>query len=416
MPPHHEHISTEDIADYAAQEPPPSRGRGQRESQPTPRIHEHRNQVARSGQRRITRATQKSHPPTSSPTNNMPLEAVPPLPSVHPSPQHHWGHTSSYRVPLTENDFFESEDAPIQWPDGPLGSPHNGHPPTRSTTIGYQFTDAGPTYSFPGPLQTPSAGSAIPSAPNSTAVAVNVATDEIVSVPARVEESDGNEASLHADQALLEGVIPRGTHMIASTPVRLPVNRRTRVAISLTQMKTTAPAVTSAPSLSTPQAQEPRSVDRSGDSETSSSDIEANAPKRKKTKRKDRSARALEFQRKEVIGRAYIHYKLRIMTQEPWTRLDIQAVEAWGDACDDLGVGFDLAPRAQEQELIRQRAPQVRGAAKTIARELVPRQYGFKDGQSEEVKAYNRNLVAKLLKRTRTSAQHSAATPFSLPF
>lgn len=162
------------------------------------------NQVARSGQRRITSATQKSRPPTSSPTNDMPLEAVvgvivadqlthatqftqPPLPSVHPSPQHHWGYTSSYRVPRTENDFFESEDAPIQWPDGPLGSPHNGHPPTRSTTIGYQLTDAGPTYSFPGPLQTPAAGSAIPSAPNSTAVAVNVATDEIVSVPARVE-------------------------------------------------------------------------------------------------------------------------------------------------------------------------------------------------------------------------------------
>lgn len=119
-------------------------------------------------------------------------------------------------------------------------------------------------------------------------------------------------------------------------------------------MKTTptAPAVTSAPSLSTPRAQEPRSVDRSGDSETSSSDIEANALKHKKTKCKDRSARGLEFQRKEVIGRAYIHYKLRIMTQEPWTRLDIQAVEAWGDACDDLGVGFDLAPRAQEQELV----------------------------------------------------------------
>ncbi|EED78869.1 predicted protein [Postia placenta Mad-698-R] len=139
------------------------------------------------------------------------------------------------------------------------------------------------------------------------------------------EEQEGIERSLQADHALLDTAIPRGNHIKANDQETSSVN----------------PVVSS-----------------------DSSDTDSNKDKPKKRRRKDCSARALELERKEIIEVAYIHYKLQIMTWEPWTRLDQQAVEAWGDASEELGVGYVFDPRTQECTLIKVRAAQIRGVGK----------------------------------------------------
>ncbi|OBZ76398.1 hypothetical protein A0H81_03782 [Grifola frondosa] len=123
-------------------------------------------------------------------------------------------------------------------------------------------------------------------------------------------------------------------------------------------------------------------------------------PARKKPK-KSRSARTLEAQRAAVVVAAYPHFKLLLCTTNPWASaqdLDTLIMDAFAVACEEKGV--ELLPQPEDCNVIRQRASQIRSTFKTAARDFVQDQYGFKSGNSDDIQAQNRALVALLTEKT----------------
>ncbi|KAL6305614.1 hypothetical protein BKA93DRAFT_730747 [Sparassis latifolia] len=121
----------------------------------------------------------------------------------------------------------------------------------------------------------------------------------------------------------------------------------------------------------------------------------------KKKAKKDRSARGLSAQRQDLLDIAYKHFKLLLCTEGAWSNtddMDMLVIESWGTACEEKDLTY--TPTMKDRDLIRDRAPQVRGLMKTIARGLVPQQYGFKNGHSNKVKEHNRALVMQLKHKT----------------
>ncbi|KAG2113452.1 uncharacterized protein F5147DRAFT_571379, partial [Suillus discolor] len=100
------------------------------------------------------------------------------------------------------------------------------------------------------------------------------------------------------------------------------------------------------------------------------------------------SARNIEKKRKHVLELSYLHFKLNIATNQPFTdvvgELDVHAADAWQKACDELCIDMEIDPIDQQ---IKDCVTQVRGQVKDIARSLVMKTYGFvsiEDCEDEE--------------------------------
>ncbi|OCH92136.1 hypothetical protein OBBRIDRAFT_833609 [Obba rivulosa] len=108
---------------------------------------------------------------------------------------------------------------------------------------------------------------------------------------------------------------------------------------------------------------------------------------------------------KAILNIAYEHLRILLITCKPWAKgraLDDLAMQAWENACDELGLVGEqrLQPGLDERTRMVERGSLTQGTLKTkIQKEIFASHYGFVAGATlkGEEKAANRALV-KLLK------------------
>ncbi|KAJ6560917.1 hypothetical protein B0H10DRAFT_2445844 [Mycena sp. CBHHK59/15] len=433
------------FVNFAAQEPV-NYGRQHRKPVPTARIETH-NEIQAQKENRRKRRTAKQGDNTPQPAQYpepRPLHArgqpsvaaptllpPPPVGSMKPSSV---THHSQMHVP---NARMAASDAPVLQPGGLHISARNDHQGSHFTHQLDQELEPRTNFGHPDASFDDAERYEMGEDPDA---------DQSGEGEGEGSDEERNSCAISIDEGLHD-VAGSADDQITSTPVNIAVPQRTLVRRSVNHSTSTIPTPSPTIAYHTPEAPtvpyatNPRQLVRRTHIMTaatsSSSPTPAPTLKRPFTEvedgRDDRDresdgddddddkddnqvinvagpgrAADLPPARRRIFDLAAIHMRLSVISEAPYgdgIQIDKLAVAAWYSSYKTLrethGYLGTSPPTYDELALLKKRVHQVKGTFKTVARDVVlsKKGYNFKQENTPEAIAYNRQLVTDLIKR-----------------